>query len=415
MRLRSREAVAVISLAIIVVYALGYQAEKVQSVPDFGAFYSVARAVLHGGLPALHHLYQMAFQIRADSIFSHGPHRAFWVPFVDMPTALLPLAPFALLPFTWAWALWDGLGLLACAGGVYWLARQQGLGADALPLALAVTAGYPTFMALVEGQYDLLLPLCLALITAAWYSGQRWRRWLQAMGAAFLFSFKPDLLLLAVVPAVAAWRRPLVRVALACLVLLGLACLALVGLPGLLHLPSLEYYTLFHRFPPTFDQTVLGFLWQLSGGRSWASLGAYLALALAASLLALAWWRNPPRTQTDWLLALTTTVCLSLVVAPHALSHDMILLAGPAIWTAAALRRSGRDLSWLALWMCLLNLLLLLHTLPLELLPVPLFPFGLLGAAVAAWRARTNLQAGSDLSAVPRRRAFEKAVPLSLP
>ncbi|HVB14106.1 MAG TPA: glycosyltransferase 87 family protein [Candidatus Dormibacteraeota bacterium] len=394
MRSSTRRAVSLVCGAVLIGYVVLVVAKvNQQSLPDFDAFYAVARALASGGSAAFHHLYSLQFQIAAESFLDRGPGRSFVEPFVAFPPAAWVIIPFTLLSIGPAFYLWDALGLGLCLLGTVWLARQERLGADATPVALAIVASYSTFTAFGEGQYDLLWPLCLALFTAAWYCTSRWGRWTRAAAASFLFTFKPDLLLLLVVPALATWRHAAVRAAAVCLAALAVITVAVVGIPGLLKLPQIESYTLFHRFPPANDETVLAVFWRLTGHGALTQELAWVAAGLALVGLTWAWWRNPPQTSQDWKLALTSTVCLSLLVAPHSLNHDLLLLAGPGVWTARALRTAGRDLSWLAFWMILVNAAMVLDDSTHLTLPIPVVPLVLLAAGVMAWRARRTLVA----------------------
>jgi hypothetical protein len=392
MRFHTGRLVTVASLSILLSYVILVAAHIDQTaLPDFAAFYVMAKALGADGLGAAHHMYSLAFQLRAATFLSNRRLGAFVVPFVNPPPAALVVIPFTALPLWPAFFLWDGICLALCLIGTVWLARQERLGRDALPLALAIVASYPTYTALGLGQYDLLWPLCLALFTAAWTSSSRWLRWTQTAGSALIFTFKPDLLILLVVPAVATWRRTTVRIAIACLLVLAAASIAAVGILGLLRLPKIESYTLFTRFPPTLDENMLGIFWRVLGAGHLAEDLAFAAIGLALLTLSLAWWRNPPRSGADWKLALTSTVCLSVLVAPHALNHDFLLLAGPVVWSAGTLRSAGRDLRWLAFWIALFNLASILDGAPGVALPIPLVPLVLFAAAIAAWRARRTL------------------------
>ncbi|MGC1908602.1 MAG: glycosyltransferase 87 family protein, partial [Candidatus Dormiibacterota bacterium] len=382
------------------VFLIATQTDQ-QSVPDFGAFYAVAKALGDGGLQAAHHMYSLKFQLQAGAFLSHGLTRAYVEPFVALPPAVWVVIPFTILSLWPAFILWDAICLVLCILGTIWLVRQEKLGPDAIPLALAILASYPIYTALGEGQYDLLWPLCLALFSAAWTCSSSFQRWTRTAAAAVIFTFKPDLLLLLVIPAVAAWRRRTVHVAAACLVVLAAITVAVVSIPGLLLLPKIESYTLFTRFPPTLDETVLGFLWRLTGRAHLSETLAFVAIGMALLVLAWVWWRNPPQSQLDWKLALTSTICLSVVVAPHALNHDFILLAGPVAWTTGALRSAGRDLRWLAFWIILFNVASLLDDTPRITFPVPLVPLVLVAAAFAAWRARHNLADAPSVALEP--------------
>lgn len=384
--------VTLVSGAVLLSYVILVAAQiDQQTLPDFAAFYAVAKAIGAGGLSASHQMYSLLFQVRAEAFLGHGPGHAYVEPFVALPPAAWVVIPFTYFSMWPAFYLWDGVCLIFGIVGTVWLVRQEKLGPDGLPLALAIVASYPTYTALGEGQYDLLWPLCLALFSAAFWCSSPWQRWTRTAAAAFLFTFKPDLLLLLVVPAVAAWRRRVVQVAIVCLVALAAITVALVTVPGLLRLPKIESYTLFSRFPPNLDETVLGFFWRITGHGTLTQSLAWVSIGLALVGLSWAWRRNPPRSSADWKLALTSTVCLSLLVAPHALNHDLMLLAGPAVWAAGALRGAGRDLRSLALWIILFNAAIVVDATPRVTLPIPLVPLVLLAAGVAAWRARRSL------------------------
>jgi hypothetical protein len=393
MQSTTRRAVSLVSLAVLLSYVIlvALRIDQQTLVPDYAAFYAVAKALVAGGLSACHNLYSLRFQLAATKFLSHGPGHAYVVPFVALPPAA-----WAVIPFTWlslwpSFYLWDTICLGLCVIGTFWLARHEQLGLDATPLALALLASYPTYTSLGDGEYDLLWPLCLALFTFAWSCSSAWGRWPRTAAASFLFAFKPDLLLLLVVPAVAAWRRRAVREAVVCLALLAGVTVALVGIPGLLRLPHIESYTLFSRFPPTQDETVLGIFWRITGHGALTQDLAWASLALALLGLSWAWWHNPPQSSRDWKLALTSTVCLSLLVAPHSLHHDLLLLVGPAVWTAAVLKDSGRSLRWLAGWIVLFNAAILVDASPRFTLPIPITPIVLLLAALVAWWARRSL------------------------
>lgn len=392
MRFNSRKLVVLASGVVLLLYVIVVAARiDQQTLPDFAAFYAVARALGTGGLAASHQLYSLHFQVAAEAFLGHGPGRTYVEPFVALPPAAWVVIPFTVLPLWPAFYLWDALCLALCVLGTVWLARQENLGLDSTPLALAIVASYPTYTALGEGQYDLLWPICIALFTSAWRYHSAWGRWPRTALASILFAFKPDLLILMVLPAVAAWRRRGVREAVVCLLVLAAITVAVVSVPGMLRVPHIESFTLFSRFPPNQDETVLGFLWRLTGHGLLTQRLAWAAIVLALLGLSWAWWRNPPRTSRDWKLALTSTVCLSLLVAPHSLNHELVLLAGPAVWTAAALRDSGRSLRALGGWILLFNALIVLDASPRDPLPIPVVPILLLLAAVLAWRARRTL------------------------
>ena len=277
--------------------------------------------------------------------------------------------------------------MVLLVAGTFWLARLELPGRDATLVAVAALACYPSYLALGKGQYDLLWPICLALFTSA-LRVPSVRRWLPRCAAAvFIFTFKPDLLIALIVPAVRRWRDPVIRSAFACLVAISVIAFATIGVSGLASAFHLERFTLLKRFPPTLDTTVLGFLWHVVGpGRLSEELAA-AAIVAAVAGMGWAWWRNPPTSPGEWRFALTSAVCLSLLVAPHALSHSLVLLVGPVIWVARGLRERHQSLWILAGWIVLFDTVILLSTTPKLTLPFPPTPVLLLIATVCAWRA----------------------------
>ncbi|MGH7610627.1 MAG: glycosyltransferase 87 family protein [Candidatus Dormibacteria bacterium] len=380
-------------LAVLVSYlVLTPDLAGLQRIPDFGAFYAVARALRLHGLGALPHLYSLHFQLRAGTFFGRVGGKPYVEPFVDTPLAALVVIPFTWLPFWPAFYLWDAVLLGLALAGALWLARGEGLGAQSLPLALVVVASFPTYVALGEGQYDLLWPLALALLASAWRRRPGWPRVARNLLGVVICSFKPDLLLAAVVPGVHRIRDRRLQELLLCVLAVAAVSLAAIGVSGLRALTSLESFTLYHRFPPTLDVTLLGVLWHTVGHHSLTIQLAWAGTALGILALAWAWLRRPPQGPVEWRLCLCSTLCLSLLLAPHNLGYGLLLLSGPAIWMASALRQAGRGLGWFWAWVALFNAGGIIDASPHIHLPFPITPVLLLLGALTAWRARDLLQ-----------------------
>jgi hypothetical protein len=362
-----------LSYAFLVVSGIGQQ-----HPPDFAAFYAAARAVRTGGWDAFGHLYAIHFQQA-----HHFPE-----PFENPPTAAWVVVPFTLLPFSSAFLTWTAISFGLGAAGTYWLASQELPPSDVIPIALAALACYPTYMAMGEGQYDLLWPLCIALVSSA-PAVPGVRRWVpRIIGGTFLFSFKPDLMIAFVIPALQVRRSRRVHTAALCLIGLAIGSLATIGISGLADALRLQAFALFVRFPPDADTTVLGFLWHVLGpGRASETLAA-VSIVVGTGVFGLAWWRNPPVTPSDWRFAVSSAMCLSLLIAPHALNHSLVLLVGPIIWTARAMRERGISLWALTGSLVALNAVLIVDVSPLVTVPFPLTPVALLMATLALWQAR---------------------------
>ncbi len=382
---RSREAallLLLLLLAWVTAVATGWQ----QQWPnDFSAFYFAARGLVHFGLPLTRDLYSLSTQYALEAAVK-GRGGTLTIPFVNPPIAAWVILPFSYLPLRDAFWCWDAVALAGCAGGLWWIVRQRPEVPGIWLVALGALAGYPTYIALGQGQFDLLWPLGAALaMSAATVAGaQRWAP--RAATSALFLALKPDLFLGLLVPAMSRWRNRRVQVFALALLLLGLGTFLDLGMAGFRQAVHLETYTLAQRFPPTNDVTVLGFFWRLLGPGSLASTLGLLAIPLGLALQSLAWAHRPPRSEADWWWALSSSLCLSLLIAPHDLTQGLLLLAPAAVWSGLALRAQSRPLTGLALWMLALNLAALLDLSPHLDLPIKATPLVLAAAAVAAWR-----------------------------
>ena len=382
---RYREAALLLLLLLLAWVAAVATGWHQQWPNDFSAFYFTARGLVHFGFPLTRDLYSLTTQYALEAAVK-GRGGTLTIPFVNPPIAAWVIMPFSYLPLRDAFWCWDAVALAGCAGGLWWIVRQRLDIPGIWLVALGALVGYPTYIALGQGQFDLLWPLGAALaMSAATVAGaQRWAP--RAATSALFLGLKPDLFLGLLVPALSRWRNRRVQVFVLALLLLGLGTFLDLGLAGFRQAVHLEAYTLVQRFPPINDVTVLGFFWRLLGPGFLASSLGLLAIPLGLAAQALAWAHNPPRSESDWWWALTSSLCLSLVIAPHDLVPGLVLLAPAAIWSGRALRAQGRHLSGLAIWMLVLNLAALLDLSPHLDLPVKATPLVLAAAAVTAWR-----------------------------
>jgi hypothetical protein len=386
--------------AWVVVVALGW---SIQWPNDYSAFYFMAKGLRVFGMGLNHQLYSLRVQYELEGL---GPKSGVGlaIPFVNPPIAAWIMIPFSFLPLRAAFLLWDAIALIAAGGSLYWLrqthAEVPGLGI----VVLAALASYPTYIALGQGQYDLLWPLGVALAASALTVAEA-KRWVPRVAvSALVAAIKPDLLLGLVVPALSRWRDRRVRVFALTSVLFGAAVAVILGPTGLSQAAHVEVFTIAQRFPPTNDITVLGFLWALlgAGHHQLASTLALLAIPVALVLQGALWWRRPPLSSVDWWLSLTSALCVSLLIAPHDLAQGMVLLTPAALWVGLARRAQGRSLGPLAWWIVGFNLTTLFDLSPHSLrFPLKVTPLLLLAAAIVAWRARGGSATPSIDSTAP--------------
>lgn len=281
--------------------------------------------------------------------------------FVDAPLAAVVAAPFSLLSLDASFRLWSllQLGLVVVAvtlavRAAPWPERSPRL-ARLATCAVAV-AGAGTAMLFVEGQWDGVSALGLALAYVSW------RRDRSAAGGAALavgmLLAKPHLAIVLVAWLLGRRDRRMLAGAGAGLAALAAATLIAVGPAGVV--AALRAPWLSMGVTPV--RMLLGFLGLFA---SWLGDGpAAYALAIAAGCLAIAAGfrlgvatRRNPRTLE---VSLAAATALSLLAAPHLLAQDLVLLSVPLVWCLARAAaadgerwRGPRTLALLAGWVLL--------------------------------------------------------------
>jgi len=195
---------------------------------------------------------------------------------------------------------------------------------------LGLLAAVPTWTALTEGQVTPLLVVGGALLVAA-LSRDRWG--LAAAGGALL-AIKPQYLpaYLLVVLAARRWRMLLVAGVAATLVLMSPLAAGAGGMAAMVHNALRANQAVAIRL----DEAWIGVLGPAlpAVAATAVAIAVYLAVLAALGLIA---WRRPASTTGFAVLA----VALSLLASPHALPHDLLMLAVPA-WLAVDLFFEGR-------------------------------------------------------------------------
>jgi hypothetical protein len=367
---------------------------------DFSASYVASTVWLQGG-----NLYDQHLEIaRHFALIPPGYHVTFInLPFITPPLTAVLVAPLTLLDLPTAYRLASLLQYAMLVAAVAlavrhapWPSRAPaGLRAAAL---LGGLAGVGGGVLLLHGQWDGVSALSLALAYAAWRRGHRARAGAWLIGGALLA--KPHLALgLAVW--MLAWRdRRIIAGAAAGAAAVVAASLLLAGPAACLAWVESLGGSATHSPLPT----LLGFT-GLFG--SWLSDGATAqALAAACSVVAVGtcWLLGDRARRRPDLLepSLAGAVALSLVAAPHLLTHDLSLLAPALAWTvawaAAPVRvRDGR-LATVACGWVMLNLAAYLVldigrrplTAPGRVMPLVLVAAGVVAARACGVSLRTS-------------------------
>ncbi|MEA2670037.1 MAG: hypothetical protein QOG45_257 [Chloroflexota bacterium] len=405
----SRRLLLVCGLAVAVLaYQLSFWAglgHLDQMGSDFSASYVASTVWLQGG-----NLYDQQLEIaRHFALIPPGDHvTVIDLPFITPPLTAVLVAPLTLLDLPTAYRLASLLqyAMLVAAVAVAvrhapWPSRAPaGLRAAALLGGLAGVGGW---VLLLQGQWDGVSALSLALAYAAWRRGHRARAGAWLIGGALLA--KPHLALgLAVW--MLAWRDRRIlagavagaaAVIAASLLLAGpAACLAWVG--------SLGGSATHSPLPSLLGFTGLFGSWLRDGATAQALAAVCSVLAVGACWLL----GGRARRRPDLLEAsLAGAVALSLVAAPHLLTHDLSLLA-PALawavaWAATPVRIRDRRLAAVACGWVMLNLAAYLvldigrHplTAPGRVMPLVLIAVGVIAARACGVSLRTSRPAAA--------------------
>ena len=311
---------------------------------DFAGTYAAA-TLWRTGQPA--GLYDVGAQERVSRA-TGAPADHLFIPFENPPLAAVVASPLTLLDATAAYRAWSLLQMaaLVAAAGVAarfapWPARLPRLAAAAC--AAVALAGFGTGLLLVEGQWDGVPALGLALAYAGW---TRRRRFGPGFATGFAVGVaKPHLAagLMAFMAGRRDWRGLSGVVAGGGTVVVGgllfAGPAATEGFIRALLQPV--------NSPPAQMQGSTG----LTGSLLGSGLAPYaLALVFAAAAVAAAAWlgavsRRRPRLLEPALLGATA---LSLWASPHLLGHDLVLLAPPLVamfaWTARY--EQSRTMTW---------------------------------------------------------------------
>jgi hypothetical protein len=344
--------------AVLIVAAAALLAHYVQvwaAIPpvqtrtsDFAGTYA-AGTLWRTGQPGA--LYDVGAQERV-SLAAGAPANHLFIPFENPPLAAVAASPLTLLDATAAYRVWSLLQVasLLVATGIAasfapWPPRRPRM--SALACAGVALAGFGTGLLLVEGQWDGVPALVLALAYAGW---TRRRRFGPGFATGFAFGIaKPHLA--AGLIAFMAGRRDWLGLSG---VVAGAGTVAAAG--GVLAGPS-ETVSFVRALlqpvnsPTSHMQGSTGLTGALLGG----GLGPYaLALLLAAGALAGAVWLGAASRRRPSLLepALLGATALSLWASPHLLGHDLVLLAPPLVATLVwTMRREWQHaVAWPGPW-----------------------------------------------------------------
>ncbi|HVS07795.1 MAG TPA: glycosyltransferase family 87 protein [Candidatus Dormibacteraeota bacterium] len=252
--------------------------------------------------------------------------------------AAVPYVLLSLLPIELAFRLWQLITIALIVVAVLLLQRAApalpspgGGGKIALP-ALAIVgllAAIPTWATLTEGQPTAWLFLGGAMVVSV----LRWDSPALAAGAGLLLAVKPQYLpaYLVILFAARRWRSLAAAIGGAGLLLLSPLVGGGAGLIAMVHNALSANQVVAVRL----NESWIGVIGPALPARFVTAVAIILYLGVLAALLVLA-WRRPASVMGFALFGGALTVLAS----PHALPHDLLILAVPA-WLAIVLYREG--------------------------------------------------------------------------
>jgi Glycosyltransferase family 87 len=334
---------------------------------DFTINYSAGRLIRQGQLAAPYQQPALASMMaRVAPSGTIDPRLPFSLPLA----AGLPYAVLSLLPIAVAFRVWQLVSAAVLVLAVLLVRRAAPLPRAAPAVAiLALMAAVPTWATMTEGQPTAWLALGAAMAVLALRS----ESWLMAAGAGALLAVKPQYLpaYLLVLFAARRWRAIVAAAAGAGVLLISSLAGGVIALSGMLH----NALSANQAVPIGTNEAWVG-LYGTALPATYATLVAIAIYVATLVMLAFLAWRRP----TPVLAYAALAGVLIVLASPHALPHDLLILAVPA-WLAIVLSREGALRNPIpGLLLTELGLLLDLHGLALPLGPVVM-------TAVVAWYA----------------------------
>jgi Glycosyltransferase family 87 len=257
------------------------------------------------------------------------------IPFENPPAAAVVALPISLLSAGTAWRAWSILQLLlmVLSLGIVARAAPWPVALRRLPrlaIVLVALAGFGTGLLIVEGQWDGVSVLGMALAYAAWRRG---RPELAGFALGFTAAIAKPQLVIGIAAYMAGRRdwRAVAGAIVGAALSLGIALIA-VGPHGLAAFVSAVSTP--HNSPTAEMQGSSGLFGSLLGpapGVYFLSIGAGLMAAAVAGWLGTIAHRRPDLFEPS----LCGAVTLSLFASPHLLGHDLTLIA-PVLVVALA-------------------------------------------------------------------------------
>lgn len=310
--------------------------------PDFTSFYMAGTMVRLG---MGHDLYDLKAEWRVQQEFAPWVSvRQAALPYMHAPFEALLFAPFTLLPYSRAFALWNGLNFLILLALPYLLRPHLPVLKQIPPwiMIFLQLAYFPVFFVLLQGQDAILLLLlyCLAFSALKKDATGTAGFWL-ALGLFRFHLVAPFVLVMLLLKKF----RLVVAFTMTSVVLAGLSAWV-VGWRGLLHYPGYIWWLEQHRsqaiLTPSDTTNLRGLVDTLLGKwfPAYVQLAAVILLSAGMLYFAIRCWRSAEPRSEQWNLAFSATLVATVLVSYHSFIHDLSTLLLPvAVSVSVLLRR----------------------------------------------------------------------------
>jgi hypothetical protein len=347
----SKRLIVILVGGLVLIHALLFWNLRQQirdGYPDFTIFYSAGKIVARG---MAHSLYDKDLQFQVQREFTKDIKiRKAALPYNHPPFEALIFVPLSYLSYVDAYLLWDAVNLCMLFATVLILRRHISV-LQSAPVGfwlMSTLAFFPIFAALLQGQDIILLLLLFSLFFVA--LKQRHDFWAGVWLGAGLFRFHlviPVLLLLLIRKN---WKAAMAFASVG--IGLTLLALAMVGWDGLLKYPA---FVLDVERSLSQGSHIVSDMPNLRGlvGLFSSDTLAFLAVAATSFVmfgLAARHW-HPAWDDLDFDVGFALIVVVTLLIAYHALAHDLSLLLIPVYLTLNFVqhRRVQRNLQALLL------------------------------------------------------------------
>jgi Glycosyltransferase family 87 len=354
---------------------------------DFPVFYSSAQMVHEGQASDL-------YDFDAENRFVHRVSDVTRAPNNHLPYELLIFVPLTFLPFGAAHILWTLISLAMLAAVAAMLHNVRPSSSSFSVTFLTITAFFPVWYCLLQGQDSIMLLFLFALSYWCWKRGQE-----DAAGFVLALGlFRPQLVLPFAFVTLLGGKWKFVRGFVPGAILVLIASTWVVGLHGMSQYGKIlisqgtqgSASALAEQWQvhPSLMPTLRGLLWM--GSPSWMPAGIGNFLLISGTLAGLLWAGKRMRGAEDAVtldLAFASAVATIILVSFHSFLHDFSLMILPLLIVANVVAAFGDLMKRAAYSIVTLGFLLFLSPLYLVLLVTSKVGLLILPSTTALWLA----------------------------